>query len=285
MTGERLSRWPVPDTDRDRGLVSRDQLAADLRSLGLRPGQDLLIHCSLRGVGPVDGGAATLLDAIRDVAGPATLVVPAQTAWNSLTSRAFRAATAGLDPDGYARYVAAMPGFDPASTPSAGMGEFAEYVRTRPGAFRSAHPQSSFAALGSEAAACMSVHDLDCHLGERSPLRWLYDASAAILLLGVGYSACTAFHLAEYRFRGAPPLRRYDCFTVSGGARIPCQFNDIDLDDSDFELLGAALDAVDWPDAKYAPRYGRVGLAACRLVPMRTAVDFASNWLEAHRGA
>ena len=62
----------------------------------------------------MDGGGATLLGAIQDVAGPAaTLVVPAQTAWNSLTSRAFRAATAGLDPDGYARYVAAMPGFDP----------------------------------------------------------------------------------------------------------------------------------------------------------------------------
>jgi aminoglycoside 3-N-acetyltransferase len=267
------------------GERSRDQLAAGLRSLGVRPGQDLLIHCSLRSIGPIDGGAATLLAAIRDIAGPATLVVPAQTAGNSLTSRAFLAATAGLDPDGYARYVAAMPGFDPAATPSAGMGWFAEYVRTRPGARRSAHPQSSFAALGPRAEACMSVHDLDCHLGERSPLRWLYDADAAILLLGVGYSACTAFHLAEYRLPRDRPPCRYDCFISVGGERAARHFTDIALDDGDFEALGAALEAVGWPDSEYAPRRGQVGLAECGLVPIRTAVDFAAAWLGAHREA
>jgi aminoglycoside 3-N-acetyltransferase len=276
MTGERPAAG---------GPASREQLAADLRSLGLRPGQDLLIHCSLRRVGQVDGGAATLLAAIQDVAGPAaTLVVPAQTAGNSLTSRAFRAATAGLDPDGYARYVAAMPGFDPASTPSAGMGAFAEHVRTRPRARRSAHPQSSFAALGPSAAAAMAVHDLDCHLGERSPLRWLYDAGAAILLIGVGYSACTAFHLAEYRLSGVLPTQEYHCFSVSGQTRAAHQFTDICLDDSDFALIGIALDAVTWPDSGAAVRRGHVGMAACTLLPMSAAVDFARSWMESHRG-
>jgi aminoglycoside 3-N-acetyltransferase len=270
-----------PSTD---DVACREQLAADFRSLGLRRGQDLLIHCSLRGVGPVDGGAATLLEAIRDVAGPAaTLVVPAQTTWNSLTSRAFRAATAGLDPNGYAQYVAAMPAFDPASTPSTGMGAFAEHVRTRPDARRSAHPQSSFAALGANAAAALAVHDLDCHLGERSPLRWLYDAGAAVLLLGVGYSACTAFHLAEYRLEGGLLARGYQCVTISGGKRATHQFTDIVLDDSDFELIGAALDAATWPDADAAPRRGRVGMAACILLQMSTAVDFARCWMDEYR--
>jgi aminoglycoside 3-N-acetyltransferase len=266
------------------GPVDRDQLAEDLRSLGLRPGQDLLIHCSLRRIGPVDGGAATLLDAIRDVAGPAaTLVVPAQTTWNSFTSRVFRAATAGLDPASYARYVAAMPGFDPATTPSSGMGAFAEYVRTRPGACRSAHPQSSFAAIGPRAAAAMSEHDLDCHFGDRSPLRWLYDADAAILLLGVDYSACTAFHLAEYRLP-RKQMQTYCCFTVSGGTRTAHEFTDIDLDDSDFGLIGTVLNTATWPDVDDAPRSGRVGMAACTLVHMRTAVDFACSWMNEHRG-
>jgi aminoglycoside 3-N-acetyltransferase len=260
----------------------RDAIASDLRSLGLQPGQDLLIHCSLRKTGPLAGGAATLLAAIRDVAGPdATLVVPAQTTWNSLTSRAFRAATASLDADARARYIAALPGFDQASTPSAGMGAFAEHVRTQPGAQRSAHPQSSFAALGPGAAAAMSRHDLDCHLGERSPLGWLYEAGAAIALIGVGYSACTAFHLAEYRLPGELPLREYDCFVTTGGKRGQCTFTDIDLVDEDFELIGAALDDANWPDA--APRRGRVALAAATLLPMRGAVDFARSWMEEHR--
>jgi aminoglycoside 3-N-acetyltransferase len=260
--------------------VSRDQLAADLRSLGLRRGQDLLINCSLRRIGPVEGGAAALLDALLDVAGPlATLVVPSQTTLNSLTSRDFHAAVAGLNEDERARFVAAMPGFDPAQTPSHGMGAFAEYLRRRPSAVRSRHPQASFAALGPRARACTSVHDLDCHLGDRSPLGWLYAADAAVLLLGVGYTACTAFHLAEYRLPWMPPVQVYHCFTAEEGRRVEREFTAVALDDSDFARLGAALEA----SSPAALRQRRVGSGIGRVVPLRTAVDFSVSWLAIHR--
>jgi len=279
MTGEDTPRQPW------HGPVGRDELVSDLRSLGLREGQDLLIHCSLRRLGHVNGGAATLLKAIREVAGPrATLVVPTQTTQNSLTSRTFLSATAGLDPEARARFVAAMPGFDPARTPSTGMGVFAEYLRTRPAAQRSGHPQASFAAIGPRAHECVSVHDLDCHLGDRSPLRWLYDADAAILLLGVGYSACTAFHLAEYQLPGVAPRRSYRCFTTEGGRRVEHEFTDLDLDDSDWDLLGAALESAADQDINSDLRRGKVGSAECGLVPLRLAVDFARSWLGVRRG-
>lgn len=260
--------------------AARGRLAADLRRLGLRREQDLLVHCSLRRIGPVEGGAATLLAALRDVAGPrATVVVPAQTAQNSLTSRDFRAAVAGLDEDERVRYVAAMPGFEPARTPSYQMGSFAEYLRTRPSAIRSCHPQTSFAALGPRAGTCTSVHDLDCHLGDRSPLGWLYDADAAVLLLGVSYAACTAFHLAEYHLPGLPPTQTYHCFTSEGGKRIMREFTAVALDDSDFETLGAALEAV----TPAVVRCGRVGAGSSRMMPVRAAVDFSVCWLARHR--
>jgi len=268
----------------ESAAIARDQLVADLSSLGLQPGQDLLIHSSLRRIGPIAGGAATLLAAIMDVAGPmATLVVPTGTTWNSFTSRAFFNETAGRNAEELARYIATMPGFDPATTPSAGVGVFAEHVRTFPGAHRSAHPQSSFAAVGQRARDAMSVHDLDCHLGERSPLGWLYKAGAAVVLLGVSYCVCTAFHLAEYRVAGVLPRREYRCFTASGGVRTTRTFTDIDLIDEDFELIGAALEATTWPDAATAPRHSRVGMAPATLLPMRTAVDFARSWLAEHR--
>jgi aminoglycoside 3-N-acetyltransferase len=267
--------------------ASREQLAADLRSLGLRRGQDILIHCSLRRIGPVKGGAATLLDALLDVTGPrTTLVVPAQTTLNSLTSREFRGAVAGLDEDERARYVAAMPGFDPARTPSHKMGAFAEYLRTRPAAVRSRHPQASFAALGPRARACMSVHDLDCHLGDRSPLGWLYAADAAVLLLGAGYTACTAFHLAEYRLPWAPPSQLYHCFTAGEAGenagesgRGTREFTAPALDDSDFARLGAALDAI----TPAISRQGRVGSGTGRVMPLPAAVDFGVSWLTIQR--
>jgi aminoglycoside 3-N-acetyltransferase len=262
------------------GLVSRAQLAADLRALGLRRGQDLLIHCSLRRIGPVEGGVATLLSALRDAAGPeATLIVPAQTTLNSLTSRDFRAAVAGLDEGERARFIDAMPGFDPERTPSHEMGVFAEYLRTRPSAVRSRHPQASFAALGPRARSCMSVHDFDCHLGDRSPLSWLYAADAAILLLGVDYTGCTAFHLAEYRLPWAPPVQVYQCFTAMAGRRVRHEFTAAALDDSDFAQLGAALEA----GSPAALGQSRVGSGTGRVVPFRAAVDFGVSWLTVHR--
>jgi len=278
MTDERAPRPGLRDA------VGIDRLVTDLRSLGLRRGQDLLIHSSLRQVGPVDGGAATLLAAIIDVAGPdATLVVPTQTTLGSVTSRAFLSATAGLSPEERARFAAAVPGFDPATTPSTGMGAFAEYLRTRPSAVRSGHPLVSFAALGPRARACASVHDLDCHLGERSPLGWLYAADAAILLLGVGYSVCTAFHLAEYRLPGVAPQRRYRCSTASGQTLVQHEFTDIELDDTDFGILGSDVESAADRGALPGLRRGRVGAAACRLLPLRASVDFACSWLAAHR--
>jgi len=260
--------------------ISRQQLVADLRALGVRPGGDLLIHCSLRLIGPVDGGAATLLQALIDVAGAqATLVVPTHTTLNSLTSRAHRAAVAGLDQDELARYIADMPGFDPARTPSEGMGALAEQVRTSPAAERSHHPITSFSALGRRARDCTSVHHLNCHLGDRSPLGWLYAADASILLLGVGYTVCTAFHLAEYHLPWVPPLQRYHCFTAEGGERVPCEFTAPVLDDFDFGQLGDTLEAAD-PDWL---RKGNVGSGTGRLVSLQAAVDFGVGWLTDHR--
>jgi len=266
MTGEISPARPsVARAPGQAPTVDLGRLAADLGSLGLRSGQDLLVHCSFGAIGWVDGGPATLLQAIREAAGPAaTIVVPAQTPWTSRTSEAFRDLTAGLDQDGIDQFVAAMPAFDPDSTPSHRMGKFAEHVRTCPGARRTAHPQTSFAALGPGAAAIASGHDPECHLGERSPLRWLYEADAAVLLLGVDYAVCSAFHLAEYRVRGGADVR---------GA---------DLDDGDFELIGAALED-DWRDHPAGPQRRYVGMAPSRLIPVRTAVNFAVGWMEKYR--
>lgn len=255
-----------------RPLWEFGDLLADLRALGVRPGQDLLVHSSLRRLGPVAGGASTLLDALREVTGPAaTIVVPAYTAGNSGSSTTFRAATRELDAAGVARYLVSMPGFDPQTTPSEGTGAFSEYVRTSATAVRSGHPHTSFAAIGARAMACTAVHDLDCHLGERSPLGWLCREQAAVLLLGVGYAACSAFHLAEYRLPGEPPRRAYYCVTITEGKRREHEFWDVDLDESDFAALGDRMDCEPFIC------HGRVGTAECRLVPIQQAVDFAMS--------
>ncbi|WP_442934272.1 aminoglycoside N(3)-acetyltransferase [Micromonospora sp. CPCC 205539] len=254
-------------------------LAADLRALGVPAGAVVLAHCSLSQVRPDDRSPATLLAALRAVLGDAgTVVVPAGTFGNSITSRAFQAATAGMTPAEVAAAEAAIPPFDPQHSPSEGMGVFAECVRQRDGARRSHHPQASFAALGPHAATLTAVHDLDCQLGERSPLGALYAADALVLLLGVGWSVCTAFHLAEYRLSRPAQRQAYRCYVRDDdGRRTARNFSAPRLDDGDFALIGAALERTG------AVRVGRVGSADCRLVRLRTAVEVARGWMDDHR--
>jgi aminoglycoside 3-N-acetyltransferase len=99
------------------------------------------------------------------------------------------------------------------------------------------------------------------------------------LLLGVGYAACTAFHLAEYHLPWTLPLQEYHCFTTEEGRRSERKFTAVALDDSDFARLGGALEAV----SPAAVRQGRVGSGAGRVVQLRAAVDFGVSWLTVHR--
>ncbi|WP_433225038.1 aminoglycoside N(3)-acetyltransferase [Microtetraspora malaysiensis] len=259
-------------------IASRDRLHRDLRSLGVRAGRTLLVHASLRSIGPVPGGAASVVAVLRDVLGPAgTLVVPTGTADNSDTSPLHLRAIQGMTSEEVARFRAAMPAFDPDTTPSTGMGRIAEEVRTTPGAVRSAHPQTSFAAVGRLASSLMGGHAPDCHLGESSPLARLYEAGASVLLLGVGFDRCTAFHLAEYRYTATPPRRLYRCVVNFGRGQQWWEYEDVVLDDSDMDRLGADFDSTG------TVRHGRVGRAHAFLFPMAAAVDFAAEWFFRHR--
>ncbi|NRQ33606.1 AAC(3) family N-acetyltransferase [Nonomuraea sp. NN258] len=243
-------------------------------------GDVVLAHTSLRSLGPVAGGAATVAAALLDVLAPGgTLAVNTGTSANSDTSPHYRRAVAGMTAEEIARHRAAMPAYDPDHTPSTGMGRISEHVRTLPGARRSAHPHTSFAAVGARAGEIVSGHAFDCLLGERSPLARLYDADARVLLLGVGYDTCTAFHLAEYRFSGVLPRRSYRAVVDGGHGPVWREFVDLDLDSGDFARLGAGFERTG------AVRRGRVGAADSRLFPLRAAVDYAVAWLGAHRQA
>jgi aminoglycoside 3-N-acetyltransferase len=259
-------------------MTTYDRLAGDFADLGVRQGQVVLLHSSLRSLGHVDGGPATVVSVLRDLLGPGgTLVVPTGTSGHSDTSPLYRQATAGMSAEEVARYRAAMPAYDPASTPSARMGLIAEHVRRLPGALRSAHPHTSFAAAGPHAEAVIAGHARDCLLGERSPLARLYDTDALILLLGVGYDRCTAFHLGEYRYLDDPPRRGYRAVVDDDGGRRWEEFTDVDLDAGDFTRLGADFEQA------AGIRPGRVGEAQARLFSLVSAVDYAVGWLAAHR--
>ncbi|WP_225836299.1 aminoglycoside N(3)-acetyltransferase [Streptomyces sp. NK08204] len=251
-------------------LVTRDAVSAQLRLLGVENGEILLVHSSLSALGWVNGGAVAVVHALLDALGPSgTLVVPTQT--GDLSDPA----TWGNPPvpeEWWDSIRATMPPYDPLVTPSRGVGVIPETVRTWPGALRSAHPQTSFAALGPHAREITDGHAADCRLGERSPLARLERLGARVLLLGAGYDACTSFHLAEYRTPA--PLVEVGRPAPGGGWETVIE---VSVSSERFDELGHDFER-DRPVVR-----GTVGAADARLFPVADAVAYAERWLPLHR--
>jgi aminoglycoside 3-N-acetyltransferase len=257
--------------------VTTERLVSDLRDLGVREGQTLLVHASLSSIGWVAGGAFAVVAALRQAVGESgTVVVPTGTDENSQTSRAHRERTKHMTATELGKYLQDMRAFDRDTTPG-NAGAVSEELRRTSGAVRSAHPQSSFAAIGPAADYLMADHCLSCHLGERSPLAKLYELGAQVLLLGTGYRSCTAFHLAEYRYTVNPPTQPYSCVVMRDGRREWVEYEDTVLDDGDFEEIGKSLNDEPFVDKGY------IGSAECRLMSLVTSVDSACTWLAKYR--
>jgi aminoglycoside 3-N-acetyltransferase len=253
---------------------TRESIAEDLEAVGLRAGDMVLVHSSLRSLGWVCGGAVTVVQALLDVLGPqGTLVVPTHTANNSDPEHWMNPPV----PEAWWPEIrATMPAFDPVITPTYGMGAIPELVRRWPGALRSDHPHLSFAAVGAGASAVTAGHRLDCQLGDHSPLGALERAGASVLLLGVGFGSCTAFHLAEYRIPDMPTFE-FGAAVMTETGREWITYTDLDVHSVDFPELGAAY------EASGAVTTGMVGEADCRLFDVRSAVEFAVGWLAVNR--
>ena len=241
----------------------------------------VLVHSSLRALGWVCGGPVAAIRALLQAVGAdGTLVMPAHSGGLSDPSlwRSPPAPAAWWD-----TIRATMPAFDPAVTPTRCIGVIPELFRTWPGAVRSNHPSCSFAALGPQAGRIVAEQRLEDPMGEGSPLSAIYELGGHVLLLGVGrkvgHRNNTMLHLAERRAlgdrqqtipAGAP--------VMVGGVRQWVSYREPDIDEDDFDEVGAAFERQD-----STTRTGAVGQARCTLLRARPLVDFAIPWFKRHR--
>jgi aminoglycoside 3-N-acetyltransferase len=131
----------------DVPLITPSHLAAGFRTLGIATGQTLLLHASVNAVGYLLGGPRVILETLLDLIAPGgTLMMLANWEGNPYRMEQWPAAQR-------AACLAECPVFDPMTAPAdhRDLSILAEYLRTWPGAYRSAHPLASFVAGGAQA--------------------------------------------------------------------------------------------------------------------------------------
>ena len=177
-----------------RSGIDRRAIVDDLRALGLREGDVVLVHSSLSGLGWVEGGAETVIDALVEAVGPGgTVLFPTLT---------------GTEHDGPEH----PPIIELMATPC-WTGRVPETARRRPEAMRSVHPTHSVSAIGARAADFTTGHEASrTPCDQHSPYVRLMEEGGKILLLGgVTHESNTTLHaLEEMAERPVSPAGRRD---------------------------------------------------------------------------
>jgi aminoglycoside 3-N-acetyltransferase len=268
---------PAADSDTP-GPYGRRDLAEGLRALGVARGDVVMVHTSLSALGWTTGGPVTLLHALREAVGePGTLVVPAFTTY--LTDPATWVQRP-VPRTWWPRIRESLPPFDPDLHPvQPRLGRFPEFVRTLPGARRSAHPLYSLAAAGPAAGALLADHPLPYGMGGRSPLAALARTDAKVLMIGVGWDKCTVLHLAEHLtpYPGRRVHRMHVPSAGQDGSTVWQASDQLVMYEGDYAHIGAEAARTG------LVREGPLAAAGALLCPVAALVDLARAWMERHR--
>jgi aminoglycoside N3'-acetyltransferase len=257
-----------------------DELAEDVRRLGVCAGDLLMVHASLRAIGPVDGGAVGVIDALEAAVGPhgsllMTMGARDDWAWVNERPEAERPSLlAGAEP------------FDCRSTAvEPEVGVLAEVFRRRPGTVVSDHPEGRFGARGRLAGSLVADVPWDDYYGPGSPLERFVRHGGRVLRLGADLGTVTLYHHAEYLVPLPAKRRvaRHRLVATPDGPQVRVVRG---LDDSDgivawpgqdyFELILAAYLAAG------RARRGRVGGAHSELLESADALAHAVTWMAEH---
>lgn len=261
--------------ERERWSVER--LIADLRRLGVAEDDVVMVHASLRRIGPVERGADGVLDALAAALGPGgtmLMTLGARDDWAWVNERP--------EPERAGLLAAAEPFHASTAPADPAVGVLAEVFRRRPATRVSDHPEGRFGAAG--AMAEHLVHDVpwDDYYGPGSPLARFCDLGGKVLRLGADLDTVTLLHLAEYLAPIADKrrVRRHRLVASPGGPTIRV-----------VECLDDSNGIVDHPGEDYfavitrsylaTGRAGRlrVGDADSELLDGADLVRFAVEWM------
>ncbi|MCC2667557.1 MAG: hypothetical protein K0Q72_28 [Armatimonadetes bacterium] len=163
---------------RSRVRLTEADVLSCLRALGPVPSAGVMVHSSLSACGSIEGGADSVVRALRTWVGDGTLAMPAHTY---------------CYPDG----TSPAPLFELGETPSV-VGAITEQFRREAGVLRSLHPSHSLACSGPGAQSWIAGHErCETPCGPGTPYERLVHGNGAVLMFGARLDAYTLFHTAE----------------------------------------------------------------------------------------
>lgn len=160
--------------------TTKEQLISQLKAIGIDKGMSLMVHSSLKSIGPVEGGPDTIIDALQEVIGPDGTLMMSTVSGN-------------VNPG--------QPVFHVDYTPST-VGHLSNVFRKRKGAIRSLHPVHSIVAMGPKAKFFTEGHlEANTPWSTDSPYGKMMRNGVKILALGVDYKSNTCLHALEIEAR------------------------------------------------------------------------------------
>ena len=265
-------------------MRTREELRTQCADLGLVPGDAVMLHVSLRALGPVLGGPDTFIDGVMDAVGPqGTLLV-------------YIGCEAPYDDIGRGRYDAAeealfrrcLPPFDyRTARPCRDFGAFAEIFRTHPGVICSSNPGARIAAVGGAAIEMMRDHPLDFGYGTNSPFERLCLAGGKVMLVGSDPDNVSILHYAE----AIAPIQKKRTVKIETALLVDGKRQWVTYEETD-----TANGIQDWPANRFFAgivdayarsadqRTGILGGATTRVLDARGLVEFAIPIMVAEAG-
>lgn len=175
-------RQNLADKAKKGEVITTKALIEQLKGMGIKPGDSVLVHSAMSRMGYLENGPRTLVDALLEVVGSeGNILMP--TSPNPALQ---------LD------YVRQHPHFDARNDPSA-MGAITEYFRKMPGTVRSLSPTEPVSAYGPLAEWLTEGHrGRPTPYDSYSPFYRLTEVGGKILYVGVTLAqAGTSLHLLE----------------------------------------------------------------------------------------
>jgi aminoglycoside 3-N-acetyltransferase len=207
---------------------SRSELAADFRDLGVSAGDTVMVHASVRAVGPIAGGPDQIHLALKDV----------------LTSRGTLMMYASC-PDGYddvgrghlspaeeRAIIDKQPPFDAfIAKAQRENGALVEFFRSYPGSIVNNHV-ARFVVWGHYAQYLISKQPWDFAFGYDSALERFVELDGKILLIGCDHDNVTFLHYAEH-IVDIPGKRiaRFEVPVLDNGERVWKEMAEVDTSD------------------------------------------------------